>query len=43
MLVMNVSDQCMLLASNGHQIRGLVRRNITYKERELCKTMVGLI
>ena len=30
---MKVSDQCDIAASNGNQSLGLIRRNITYKEK----------
>ena len=30
---MNVSEQCDIAASKGNQIIGLIRRNITYKEK----------
>ena len=30
---MNVSEQCDIAASKGNQILGLIRRNITYKEK----------
>ena len=30
---MKVSEQCAIAASKGNQIRGLIRRNITYKEK----------
>ena len=30
---MNVSEQCCIAASKGNQILGLIRRNITYKEK----------
>ena len=30
---MNVSEQCGIAASKGNQILGLIRRNITYKEK----------
>ena len=32
---MNVSEQCGIAASKGDQILGLIRRNITYKEKKL--------
>ena len=32
---MKVSEQCGFAASNGNQILGLIRRNITYKEKKL--------
>ena len=41
---MKVSEQCGIAAAKGNQIRGLIRRNIMYKENELiiplCKTIV---
>ena len=30
---MKVSEQCGITASKGNQIIGLIRRNITYKEK----------
>ena len=30
---MNVLKQCRIAASKGNQIIGLIRRNITYKEK----------
>ena len=30
---MKVSDQCGIAAAKGHQILGLIRRNIVYKEK----------
>ena len=39
-----VSEQCGIAASKGNQILGLIRRNITYKEKyliiPLCKAIV---
>ena len=32
---MNVSEQCGIAASKGNTILGLIRRNITYKEKRL--------
>ena len=32
---MKVSEQCGIAASKGNQILGLIRRNITYKEKQL--------
>ena len=32
---MKVSEQCRIAASNGNQILGMIRRNITYKEKGL--------
>ena len=32
---MNVSEQCRIAASKGDQILGMIRRNITYKEKGL--------
>ena len=34
-LVSLVSEQCGIAASKGNQILGLIRRNITYKEKRL--------
>ena len=31
----SVSEQCRIAASNGNQILGMIRGNITYKENEL--------
>ena len=32
---MKVSEQCRIAASKGNQVLGLIRRNITYKEKSL--------
>ena len=32
---MKVSEQCRIAASKGNQILGLIRRTITYKEKQL--------
>ena len=32
---MKVSEQCRIAASKGNQVIGMIRRNITYKERSL--------
>ena len=32
---MKVSEQCGIAASKGNQILGLIRRTITYKEKQL--------
>ena len=32
---MKVSEQCRIAASKGNQIHGMIRRNITYKEKSL--------
>ena len=41
---MKVSEQCGIAASKGNKIIGLIRRNITHKEKELtiplCKAIV---
>ena len=42
---MKVSEQCGIAASKGNQIIGLIRRNITYKEKliiPLYKAIVRL-
>ena len=36
---MKVSEQRGIAASRGNQILGLIRRNITYKEKELYKAI----
>ena len=30
---MNVSEQCRIAAYHGNQVLGMIRRNITYKEK----------
>ena len=30
---MKVSEQCRIAASQGNQVLGMIRRNITYKEK----------
>ena len=41
---MKLSEQCRNAASKGNQILGMIRRNITYKDKSLivplCKTIV---
>ena len=32
---MKVSEQCRIAASKGNQVTGVIRRNITYKEKRL--------
>ena len=32
---MNISEQCRLAASKGNEVLGMIRRNITYKEKSL--------
>ena len=32
---MKVSEQCRIAASTGNQVIGMIRRNITYKEKSL--------
>ena len=32
---MKVSEQCRIAASKGNQVIGMIRRNITYKEKSL--------
>ena len=43
---MKVSEQCGIAASKGNQILGLIRRTVTYKEKQiivpLYKAIVGL-
>ena len=40
---MKVSEQCGIAASNGNQIVGLIRINITYKEKKLIIHMYKAI
>ena len=30
---LNVSEQCRIAASKGNQVLGMIRRNITYKDK----------
>ena len=32
---MKVSEQCIIAASKGNQVLGMIRRNITYKDKSL--------
>ena len=32
---MKVSEQCRIAVSKGNQVRGMIRRNITYKDKSL--------
>ena len=32
---MKVSEQCRIAASKGNQVLGMIRRNITYKDKSL--------
>ena len=32
---MKVSEQCRIAVSKGNQVLGMIRRNITYKEKSL--------
>ena len=32
---MKVSEQCRIAASKGNQVLGMIRRNVTYKEKSL--------
>ena len=40
---MKVSEQCHIAASKGNQIVGLIRRTITYKEKEVIVSMYIII
>ena len=40
---MKVSEQCRIAASNGNQILGMIRRNITYKENGLIVPLYNAI
>ena len=42
-LDMKVSEQCGIAAAKGNQIRGLIRRYIVYKEKELIIPMYKTI
>ena len=35
---MKVSEQCRITASKGNQVLGMIRRNITYIQRQKCET-----
>ena len=35
LIIMKFSEQCRIAASQGNQILGMIRRNITYKENGL--------
>ena len=41
MLTLKVSEQCRIAASKGNQVRGMIRRNITYKEKSLIVGETG--
>ena len=36
---MKVSEQCRIAASKGNQILGMIRRNISYKEKSLIVSL----
>ena len=40
---MEVSEQCGIAASKGNQILGLIRRSITYKEKQLIVPLYKVI
>ena len=40
---MKVSEQCRIAASKGNQVLGMIRRNITYKEKSLIVPMYKAI
>ena len=40
---MKVSEQCWIAASKGNQILGLIRRTITYKEKQLIVPLYKVI
>ena len=40
---MKVSEQCRIAASKGNQVLGMIRRNITYKEKSLIIPMYKAI
>ena len=37
---MKVSEQCRIAASNGNQIIGMIRRNITYKDKAVIRLYI---
>ena len=37
---MKVSEQCRIAESKGNQVLGMIRRNITYKEKKIDYTSV---
>ena len=40
---MKVSEQCIIAASMGNQVLGMIRRHITYKERSLIVSLYKAI
>ena len=40
---MKVSEQCRIAASKGNQVLGMIRRNITYKEKSLITPLYLVI
>ena len=40
---MKVSEQCRIAASKGDQVIGMIRRNITYKEKSLLVSLYKAI
>ena len=38
---MKDSEQCRIVASKGNQVLGMIRRNITYKDKSLIVPMCG--
>ena len=40
---MKVSEQCRIAASKGKQVLGMIRRNITYKEKSLIVPLYKVI
>ena len=36
---MKVSEQCRIAVSKGNQVLGMIRRNVTYKEKSLIVPM----
>ena len=38
---MKVSEQCRIAESKGNQVLGMIRRNITYKEKSLIIPLNG--
>ena len=40
---MKVSEQCRIAASKGNQVLGMIRRNITYKDKSLIDPLYKAI
>ena len=40
---MKVSEQCRIAASKGNQVLGMIRRNITYKDKSLIPLYKAIV